>query len=43
MTPSFILDENIVILAQEGQDEYGNTDPGCANLGLSCQLSFEHG
>ena len=32
MTPSFILDENIVILAQEGQDEYGNTDPGCANL-----------
>ena len=32
MTPRFILDENIVILAQEGQDEHGNTDPGCANL-----------
>ena len=24
MTPSFILDENIVILAQQGLDEYGD-------------------
>ncbi len=43
MNPCFILDENIVILAQQGIDEYGNTDPGCAYLGLSWQLSFEHG
>ena len=32
MTPSFILDENIVILAQRGLDEYGNPNPGCADL-----------
>ena len=32
MTPRFILDENIVILAQQGLDEYGNPDPGCADL-----------
>ena len=32
MTPRFILDENIVILAQQGCDEYGNTNPGCADL-----------
>jgi hypothetical protein len=32
MTPSFILDENIVILAQQGLDEYGNANPRCANL-----------
>ena len=32
MTPSFILDENIVILAQQGLDEYGNPNSGCANL-----------
>ena len=32
MTPSFILDENIVILAQRGQDEHGNTNPECADL-----------
>ena len=32
MTPRFILDENVVILAQQGQDEYGNTNPGCADL-----------
>ena len=32
MTPSFILDENIVILAQQGLDEYGNPDPRCADL-----------
>ena len=31
-TPSFILDENVVILAQQGQDEYGNTNPVCADL-----------
>ena len=32
MTPSFILDENIVILAQQGLDEYGNPNPRCASL-----------
>ena len=32
MTPSFILDENIVILAQQGLDEYGDPDPRCADL-----------
>ena len=32
MIPRFILDENIVILAQQGRDEYGNTNPGCADL-----------
>ena len=32
MTPSFILDENIVILAQRGLDEYGNINPACADL-----------
>lgn len=32
MTPRFILDENVVILAQQGRDEYGNTNPGCADL-----------
>ena len=32
MTSRFILDENIVILAQRGRDEYGNTNPGCADL-----------
>ena len=32
MTPRFILDENIVILAQQGRDEYGNTNPECADL-----------
>ena len=32
MTPSFILDENIVILAQQGLDEYGNPNPRCADL-----------
>ena len=32
MTPRFILDENIVILAQRGQDEYGNVNPACADL-----------
>ena len=32
MTPRFILDENVVILAQQGQDEYGNINPGCADL-----------
>ena len=32
MIPSFILDENIVILAQQGLDEYGNPNSGCANL-----------
>ena len=32
MTPSFILDENIVILAQRGQDEHGNTNTECADL-----------
>ena len=32
MTPRFILDENIVILAQQGLDEYGNANPECADL-----------
>ena len=32
MTSSFILDENVVILAQQGRDEYGNTNPDCAEL-----------
>ena len=32
MTPRFILDENVVILAQQGRDEYGNTNPRCAYL-----------
>ncbi len=32
MIPSFILDENIVILAQQGLDEYGNANPECADL-----------
>ena len=32
MTPSFILDENVVILAQRGLDEYGNINPACADL-----------
>ena len=34
MTPSprFILDENVVILAQQGLDEYGNPSPVCADL-----------
>ena len=32
MNPRFILDENIVILAQQGLDEHGNTNPQCADL-----------
>ena len=32
MTPRFILDENVVILAQQGRDKHGNTNPGCADL-----------
>ena len=32
MTPRFILDENIVILAQQGLDERGNFNPVCADL-----------
>ena len=32
MTLRFILDENIVILAQQGRDEHGNTNPDCADL-----------
>ena len=32
MTPRFILDENVVILAQQGRDEYGNTNLRCAGL-----------
>ena len=32
MTPRFILDENVVILAQQGRDEYGNTNLRCADL-----------
>ena len=32
MTPRFILDENVVILAQQGQDEHGNINPTCAEL-----------
>ena len=32
MTSRFILDENVVILAQQGLDEYGNANPGCADL-----------
>ena len=32
MNPRFILDENIVILAQQGLDEYGNVNPVSADL-----------
>ena len=32
MTPRFILDENVVILAQQGLDEEGNPNPVCAEL-----------
>ena len=32
MTLRFILDENIVILAQQGRDEYGNINQRCADL-----------
>ena len=32
MTPRFILDENVVILAQQGLDERGNPNPVCAEL-----------
>ena len=32
MAPRFILDENVVILAQQGLDEHGNTNPVCADL-----------
>ena len=32
MTPRFILDENVVILAQQGLDERGNLSPVCAEL-----------
>ena len=32
MTPRFILDENVVILAQQGLDERGNPSPVCADL-----------
>ena len=32
MTPRFILDENVVILAQLGLDKYGNTNTACAGL-----------
>ena len=32
MTPRFILDENVVILAQQGLDEHGNSSPACADL-----------
>lgn len=34
MTARFILDENVVILAQQGRDEYGNINPACADLVL---------
>ena len=32
MTPRFILDENVVILAQRGLDEYDNPSPVCSDL-----------
>ena len=32
MTPRFILDENVVILAQQGLDQYGSANPTCADL-----------
>ncbi len=32
MTQRFILDENIVILAQKGENERGEKDPTCARL-----------
>ena len=32
MTPRFILDENVVILAQQGLDEEGKPGPGCLDL-----------
>ena len=28
----FILDENVVILAQLGEDDHGNKDPACSDL-----------
>ena len=34
MNPRFILDENVMILAQQGRDEFGNTNPESANLVL---------
>ena len=40
MNPRFILDENIVILAQQGLDEYGNTNPVCARPHTSRSLRF---
>ena len=32
MTPRFILDENVVILAQQGLDEHGDPNPVCLEL-----------
>ena len=32
MTPRFIFDENVVILAQQGRDACGNTSPVCTDL-----------
>ena len=32
MNPRFILDENVIILAQQGRDEHGYTNPECADL-----------
>jgi hypothetical protein len=32
MNPRFILDENVVILAQQGLDEHGNPSAVCADL-----------
>ena len=32
MTSQFILDENVVILAQKGEDARGHLDPVCADL-----------
>ena len=32
MNPRFIFDENVVILAQQGRDEYGNINPRCVDL-----------
>ena len=32
MMPSFILDENVVILAQKGEDDHGNNNLVCSDL-----------
>ena len=42
MNPRFILDENIVILAQQGLDEYGNVNPVSADLVRQISRDMSH-